>query len=199
MNSKAQLLVAATSVAISAGLANTALASDFPTQVYQAEYELSSPSYGKSLHKIGSDGRGHGYSEMISSQSHSRTIIDWQTKKMCILLLDKKMYMTMALSKNDMSMAMNETERLNATAKPLGIKMIAGHLCTGTHYAFAEGGTEELWRGNDIGDVRVYSKTNLPTIGVSEAVLKAYSPAAPSIDKLTVPAGYQEINNGSPH
>lgn len=199
MNSKAQLMVTTAVVVASAGFANTAIASDFPMQVYQAEYEINSPSLGKSMHKIGSDGRGHGYSEMNSSQSHSRTIIDWQAKKLCILMLDRKMYMTMPLSKNDVSMAMNETVRLNATAKPLGVKLIAGHLCTGTHYTFSEGGTEEIWNGNDIGGVRVYSKTNLPSVGVTEAVLKAYSPASPSLDKLTVPSGYQEINTGLAH
>ncbi len=195
MNVKAFIILGTSTVATLL-MSSAASAVDFPKQAYQAEYELTSASSGKSVHRIASDGKGRGYSEMISDKSHSKSIIDWQARKILILMPERKMVMSMNLRDDDVNQMMNSGEQIAAKKKPLGTKMIDGHLCTGTIFDFNQGGNEEVWNGNDIGGVRVYSKVTLPKIGVTEARLKKFSPLAPSSEMLSVPAGYQSMSSG---
>lgn len=195
MNVKA-LAILGTSTMTSLLLSSAAGAVDYPKQAYQAEYELTSASSGKSVHRIASDGKGRGYSEMISDKSHSKSIIDWQAHKILILMPEKKMVMSMNLRDDDVSMMMNSAEKIASKKQSLGTKIIDGHLCTGTMYDLNKGGNEEVWNGNDIGGMRVYSKTTLPQIGTTEARLKKFSSAPPSSEMLTVPVGYQSVSTG---
>lgn len=195
MNVKA-LVVLGTSAMATLIMSSAARAVEFPKQAYQAEYELTSASSGKSVHRIASDGKGRGYSEMISDKSHSKSIFDWQAHEILVLMPERKMVMSMKLRDDDVNQMMNGSAQIAATKKPLGTKVIDGHLCTGTMLEFNQGGNEEIWNGNDIGGVRVYSKVTLPKVGVTEARLKKFSPVAPSSEMLSVPAGYRSMSSG---
>jgi len=195
MNVRA-LVILGTSAMATLILSSAAKAVDFPKQAYQAEYELTSTTSGKSIHRIASDGKGRGYSEMISDKSHSKSIFDWQSREILVLMPERKMVMSMKLHDEDLNQMLNGGQQIASQKKPLGTKMIDGHLCTGTMFEFNQGGNEELWNGNDIGGMRVYSKVTMPKTGVTEARLKKFSPVAPSSETLSVPAGYQSMNNG---
>ena len=159
-------------------------AAEIPQQAFQAEYVLTGPG-GMSIHKIACDGKGHGRSEIISPSRRSVSIADYANKQVNICTpglgtlsvpLDDKMMDSMnAFNKN-----------MKANSKPLGSKLIDGHMCTGTHYDL-DAGYEELWTGNDIGGARVYSKVEMPNYGVTEAHLKSFSRVAPGPEMFVLP------------
>lgn len=156
---------------------------------YQAEYKLTS-NLGMSQHLLAFDGNGHGRSEIGGNGTKNVSIIDYNQRKILILMAGMKSAMTIPLTDAQLSAMGSITEKMKAGAKPLGFKTIAGHPCTGTRYNLEGGAVEELWNGNDIGGVRVYSKVIAPGAGVSEALLVKFNPSAPSASLFTIPAGY---------
>ncbi len=159
-------------------------------QPYQAEYKLTGTA-GTSTHFMSFDGKGSGRSEMVgSSGSRSISIIDYQKRVVKILMPAMKTAMTMPLTDDQLHALGAVSDKMKASAKPLGTRTIQGHPCTGTHYNLEGGGSQELWNGNDIGGVRVYSKVVSPGLGVSEALLVKYNPSAPPASAFTVPPGY---------
>lgn len=171
-------------------LTNSALALEPARQAYQAEYELNSAGL-KSIHKLAFDGKGHGRSEMISADGRqSISIIDYSKRQMQILVPMMKTVMTIPLKDEDLINMGSISEKMIASSRPLGVKAIDGHPCTGTFYKLEGGTEEELWTGNDIGGVRVYSKVITPGVGVSESHLKKFIPNAPTQAAFSIPAGY---------
>lgn len=157
-------------------------------QAYQAEYKLTGPA-GTSTHLMSCDGKGFGRSEMVNSKgSRNVSIIDYKKKEIKILMPGMKEAMTMTLTDDQVSAFGAVSDKMKASAKPLGTRTIQGHPCTGTRYTSEGGGSEELWNGNDIGGVRVYSKVVTPGMGVSEASLLKYNPAAPPASAFVIPS-----------
>lgn len=191
MNRRVGLLLSVKVMVSSIFVAAAANAAEISKQAYSAEYELTSKT-GKSVHKLAFDGRGHGRSEMISGTRKSVSIADYPNKQISILMPEMKSVMTMPLDDQMMESMGDVGQKVKATAKPLGTKMIDGHLCTGTHYDLGEGGSQEIWTGNDIGGIRVYSKVTTPQIGVSEAHLKSFSKNPPGPENFVVPAEFKK-------
>lgn len=160
-------------------------------QAYQAEYKLTG-SAGTSTHLMSFDGKGMGRSEMINSRGSSRnvSIIDYGKRKVTILMPAMKTAMTIDLTDDQLTAFGSVGDKLKATGKPLGTRTIQGHPCTGMRYTLDGGGVQEIWNGNDIGGVRVYSKVVTPGSGVTEASLVKFSPVAPPSSAFAVPAGY---------
>ena len=188
---KSALLTAAITVTAGLMIGGSASAIEIAKQAYQAEYELTAPS-GKSTHKLSFDGKGHGRSEMISGTRHSISIADYPNQKISILMAEMKQVMTVPLDDKMMESMGELGQKVKSTGKPLGTKMIDGHMCTGTHYDLSGGSTQEIWTGNDIGGVRVYSKVTMPNIGVTESRLKSFSKSAPGPDAFAIPADYSK-------
>ncbi|MDZ4838230.1 MAG: hypothetical protein SGJ27_30980 [Candidatus Melainabacteria bacterium] len=108
---------------------------------------------------------------MVNSRgSKSVSIIDYKKKEIKILTPGMKKAMTMTLTDDQVSAFGAVSEKMKASAKPLGTRTIQGHPCTGTQYTLEGGGSEEIWNGNDIGGVRVYSKVVTPGMDVCEAL-----------------------------
>lgn len=158
-------------------------------KAYQAEYKLSS-QVGTSQHIMSFDGKGHGRSEMISSNgSKNVSIIDYNQRKVMLMMPGMRTAMSIPLTDDQLSAMGSVSDKMKASAKPLGVKTIQGHICTGTKYSLDGGVEEEIWNGNDIGGVRVYSKVIAPGAGVSEALLVKFNPSAPAANLFTLPAG----------
>jgi len=171
-------------------LLSPAQSAEISKQAFQAEYELNSSVAGKSVHKLSCDGKGHGRSEMISARRQNVSILDYAKHQIFILNPESKTVLTLPLTNDDVNGLEAFGQKIRSTGKPLGVKLIDGHMCTGTHYDLDGGSFEEIWTGNDIGGTRVYSKVTMPKLGVSESHLKAYSPSSPAADSFTIPAGY---------
>lgn len=172
-------------------LLSPAQSAEISKQAFQAEYELNSSLAGKSVHKLSCDGKGHGRSEMISARSHNVSILNYAKHQIFILNPQSKTVVTLPLTSGDVSGLEAFGQKIRSTGKPLGVKVIDGHTCTGTHYDLDGGSIEEIWTGNDIGGTRVYSKVTMPKIGVSESRLKAYSSTSPAAESFTIPSGYR--------
>ncbi|MBX9951543.1 MAG: DUF4412 domain-containing protein [Candidatus Obscuribacterales bacterium] len=158
-------------------------------KAYQAEYKLTG-SYGTSQHLMAFDGNGHGRSEMSRNGSKNISIIDYQQRKVMVLMPGMKSAMTIPLTDDQLSSMGAISDKMKARARSLGLKTILGHPCTGTKYSLEGGVEEEIWNGNDIGGVRVYSKVVAPGAGVSEATLVKFDPSPPPAKLFTIPAGY---------
>lgn len=158
-------------------------------KAYQAEYKLTGSS-GTSQHLMALDGNGHGRSEMSRNGSKNISIIDYQQRKVMVLMPGMKSTMTIPLTDDQLSSMGAISDKMKARAKSLGLKTILGHPCTGTKYTLEGGGEEEIWNGNDIGGVRVYSKVVAPGVGVSEATLVKFDDSPPPATLFTIPAGY---------
>lgn len=160
------------------------------SQAYQAEYKLTGTT-GTSTHLMAFDGNGLGRSEMINSAgSRNIAIIDYLKRKVTVLMPANKAAMTIPLTDDYLSAMGSLSNKMKESAKPLGMRTIQGHPCTGTRYSLEGGGVQEIWNGNDIGGVRVYSKVTAPGLGVSEASLEKFKASAPPASTFAVPAGY---------
>jgi hypothetical protein len=161
-------------------------------KAFQSEYENTASSGIKTTSRMSSDGKGHGRTESISGNRRTISIMDYGARKIFILNPELKTVMTMPFRDDDMEGMAAAGKKISATARPLGVKLIDGHMCTGKHYDLDGGGSEDIWTGNDIDGTRVYSKVTMPKFGVSESHLKSYSAVAPPADAFTIPAGYKQ-------
>lgn len=170
---------------------SSASAAGWSTQPYQAEYSQTSPS-GQSEQKIAYDGQGHGRCEISGPKRRAVSILDLPNHKMTILMDDMNSAMVLPISDEDVQKLAEFGTQFRATGKPLGVKIIDGHLCEGTRYQLGSGAMQELWNGKDVGGVRVYSKVSDPRFGITETRLKSYLSVAPAAQAFAIPAGYRQ-------
>lgn len=185
---KNQIITYLSAILVCSGTVTPVQSMEIEKRAYQAEYELSGPA-GKSTHILSFDGKGHGRSEMLSASGRkSVSIIDYGRKQVQVIMPDTKSCISMPLSDDYLENLGSLSARIKSTGKSLGSKTISGHICTGTHYTLDGGAEEEIWTGNDIGGIRVYSIVKGPGSGVSEAKLKTFVPGAPAEASFRVPA-----------
>lgn len=174
------------------GLVGTSvLSATLPSKPYQAVYDETSGTGGKTVHTFIFDGQGHGRMEIQRGSGKTDvSLVDIPKRRITILMSDTKTAMTMPLKDDDINSLAAFGAEVKATGTPLGTKVIDGHPCHGVRYDLGSG-TEELWTGDDIG-IRVYSKVQT-RYGDTEAHLRSYVPQPPAADAFTVPAGYTEM------
>jgi len=168
---------------------SAALAIDYPKKVFDATYEITSPS-GPSTMRMTSDGKGRMRTETHSGGSKFVTIADYPNLASITLLEAQKMAMKGKLSA-DSYQGSETADMKKKGAKDLGSKVVAGHPCHGYEYSTAGKFLTQIWIGNDI-DWFVQSTATLPT-GKSVTTLKSYTTKAPdpTLFSMTPPAGYK--------
>lgn len=166
-----------------------ALAVDYPKKVFDATYEITSPS-GKTTMRMTSDGKGHMRTETQSSGFKSVTIADYPGLASITLLEAQKMAIKGKLSQ-DSYQGSETADMKKKGAKDLGSKVVAGHPCHGYEYSSASKILTQIWIGNDI-DWFVESTATMPT-GKSITTLKSFTTKAPdpALFSMTPPAGYK--------
>ncbi|CAN5226790.1 hypothetical protein BH10CYA1_BH10CYA1_07680 [soil metagenome] len=168
---------------------SAALAIGYPKKVFDATYEITSPS-GPSTMRMTSDGKGHMRTETKSGGSKFVTIADYPGLVSITLLEAQKMAIKTKLSQ-DSYQGSETADMKKKGAKDLGSKVVAGHPCHGYEYNSAGKFLTQIWLGNDI-DWFVQSSATLPT-GKSVTTLKSFTTKAPdsALFSMTPPAGYK--------
>lgn len=179
------------SVCATFAFAAMAMASDYPTKVFDASYEVSQPT-GTAQMRMLSDGKGHMRTETATGGSKVDMIADYVKKQSLTLMPVQKMAFKGKLAE-DSYQGNEESDMKKKHAKDLGTKVVAGHPCHGWEYTSTTTPhyVTQVWLGNDIGWF-VESTSTLPN-GKSTTTLRSFSTKAPdaTLFSMEVPAGYK--------
>ncbi len=176
-------LIAAACIAMAT--APSVMAADYPTNAFDAKYDLSSAA-GKSELRMASNGAGKFLTATSAAGATYTTLVDYQKKTSTTLIEQGKMAMQSVLPDNG-SYVSDENSVKKAGGKSIGTKVIKGHPCHG--YAYTNpSGKSEVWIGDDV-KVVVESTTTSPA-GKTMMSLKSIA-GAPPATAFQVPAGYK--------
>lgn len=170
-------------------LAPNAMASNYPTEAFDAKYSISSGYSGKNMTsemRMASDGKGHMLTETSAAGQKFGTIVDYLQKTSISLIPQGKMAMKSKLPPDGGFVADAESVK-QMNGKSLGQKTINGHPCHGFEYESKSGKTE-TWIGDDC-KIVVQSIT---TSSAGKSIMNLQSIAGkPSDDAFKVPTGYK--------
>jgi hypothetical protein len=170
---------------IAVSVAPAAVAANYPTQKYDAQYELTTPQ-GKTTMRMASDGAGHFMTQSTTNGFKSTSLLDYLAGTSTTLIEQGKMAMKTKLPANG-GMAADEGSVKSAGGKSIGAKVVNGHPCHGYEYS-AAGAKTQTWIGDDC-HITVQSTTD-STAGKTVMNLKSIA-GAPPADTFKVPAGYK--------
>jgi hypothetical protein len=174
-------------LAVTFASAPYAMAANYPTQVYDATYEMVSP-LGKSPMRQVSDGKGHYLVQSSAGGRECKTMIDYLNKETVTLLVKEKMAIKGKLADGYVNV---EDKVKQSGGKSLGAKNVNGHPCHGFEYV-SQGTKEQVWLGDDC-KIPVQSTTDSKG-GKIVMDLKSVSLTPPSADTFKVPAGYKMMD-----
>ncbi len=172
----------------SAVLAPYAMAADYPTQAYDARYDMTDVR-GKSELRMASDGAGKFLSQSTVNGGKYTTLIDYKSNSSTTLIEQSKMAVQGKLT-SGINYNSDENSVKKAGGKLIGTKVISGHPCHGYTYT-KDGANTEVWVGDDV-KIMVQSTTTTPQGKVS-MVLKSLA-GSPPVDAFKVPAGYKVMS-----
>ncbi len=179
---KKKLVLALLAAAISAP---SAMAADYPTQTYDARYDMTN-AQGKSELRMASDGAGKFLTQTTVNGAKFTTLMDYKANTSTTLIEQSKMAMKGKLNTSS-NVNSDEDSIKKAGGKLIGTKVISGHPCHGYSYS-KDGAHTEVWVGDDV-KIMVQTATTTPQGKVS-MVLKSLA-GAPPADAFKVPAGYK--------
>lgn len=169
-------------------IAPYAMAADYPTQKFDANYDVNGPQ-GKSELRMVSDGQGHFFTQSAFGGFKSRTIIDYLAKTSTTLIDQNKMAMKTKLPPGGGYIA-DEASAKSQGGKSIGAKAIDGHPCHGFEIT-TPSGKSQTWIGDDV-KIMVQSISSTPA-GKITMDLKSVS-GSPSADVFKIPAGYKMMS-----
>ncbi|HEY9791771.1 MAG TPA: DUF2092 domain-containing protein [Candidatus Obscuribacterales bacterium] len=166
-------------------LAPNAVAGNYPTQKFDAKYEISSPQ-GKTDMRMASDGAGHFMTESVAHGFKSTSLLNYLEGTSTTLIEQGKMAMKTKLPPSG-GMVADESSVKSAGGKQIGAKVVNGHPCHGYEYS-ASGVKTQVWIGDDC-HITVQSTTD-SAAGKQVMNLKSLA-GAPPADVFKVPTGYK--------
>ena len=166
-------------------LAPNAVAGNYPTQKFDAKYEIDSPQ-GKIQMRMASDGAGHFMTESVTHGMKSTSLLDYLAGTSTTLIEQGKMAMKTKLPTGGAPVA-DESSMKSKGGKEIGAKVVNGHPCHGFESNTA-GVKSQVWIGDDC-HITVQSITDSPA-GKQVMNLKSVA-GAPPADVFKVPAGYK--------
>lgn len=184
MIKQTQLVLATTLLMAPVVMALGAMAVDYPTQVYDATYQMNN-SRGVSKLRMASDGKGHFFTESSAGGQQIRSIVDYLAGTTTTLIEQNKMAMKMKLPPDAAYTADQETIKKNQ-GQSIGQKVVDGHPCHGYEYT-KQGIKRQVWIGDDC-KIMVQSTSDTPQGKVSMD-LQTISKNPPA-DSFKIPAGY---------
>lgn len=161
------------------------------TRSYDATYSYNGGTAGSGTYRMAGDGKGHMLMETHVGQTNSTMIMDTPNKvTYAINSMPNGQKMIMKMPYKDDGVSGTTAEEMKKyNAKPLGIKVVAGHPAHGYQYVVpGTNCTTEAWIGDDI-DFMVASQSNNPQVGLTKMELKSFSPKAPPDSAFQLPAG----------
>ena len=185
---KRHLWLAMGLMAIAAAPNAVAANSNYPTQKFDAKYEVTSPQ-GKSNLRMASDGSGHFLTESSANGFKSTSLLNYLEGTSTTLIEQGKMAMKTKLPPSG-GMVADEGSVKSAGGKSIGVKVVNGHPCHGYEYS-ASGVKTQVWIGDDC-HITVQSTTD-SSAGKQVMNLKSVA-GAPPADVFKVPAGYKMMS-----
>lgn len=179
---KREIFIALAAVAL---VAPSAMAGTYPTNKFDARYEVAGPS-GKSEMRMASDGAGQFLTQTEAAGQKYVTLVDYKKNTSTTLINQGKMAMQSKLPA-DSGYVADENSVKKQGGKLIGSKSVAGHPCKGYQYT-TPGGKTEVWIGDDV-KIMVQSSTATQG-GTVKMTLKSVA-GAPPADAFKVPAGYK--------